>query len=224
MLKIIAALLMLIDHIGMVFFEEQLILRIIGRLSMPLFAYCIANGFYKTRSIKRYLMRMSAFAVISQVPFWIMMYVTDQNNFNFIHFNIGFTFLGALLTLYLYKQIKENTCFSKVLNGLLMIGILVGSTLMRFDYGAYAILIVIVFYEFYILQKNVSLTLMMFVLVTGILFVMGRSSQFVIQLFAIPALYIIVSVQDKPIKQFKYFFYIFYPAHMLVLSIIKWLQ
>lgn len=46
MIKILAALFMLIDHIGMIFFPENYLLRIIGRVSMPLFAYCIARGFY----------------------------------------------------------------------------------------------------------------------------------------------------------------------------------
>lgn len=224
MLKIIAALLMLIDHIGMTFFKDQFMLRIIGRLSMPLFAYCIAKGFYKTRSFKRYFMRMSAFAFISQIPYWMMMYAADQKSFRLMHFNIGFTFLGALITLYLYKEIKENTCPSKGINFLLIAGILVGSTLLRCDYGAYAILVVIVFYEFYILRENVVLTFFMLVVATGALIVMGRSNQFEIQLFALPAIVIILTVQDEPIKGLKYFFYVFYPLHMLILSMLKWIQ
>lgn len=223
MIKIAAALLMLIDHVGMVFFKEYLILRIIGRLAMPLFAYSVAAGFDRTRSFKRYLIRMGVFAVASQVPYWMMQYAAEPQSFSFLHFNIGFTFLGALITLYLYKKIKADECLSKIVNGLLILGILMLSTLLKCDYGAYAILVVLAFYEGYVIRKNALVAFCMLILATASLFLMGRGSHFYIQLYALPAFFIILGVKDKPIKGFGYFFYIFYPLHMAVLGIIKWI-
>ncbi|WP_069997380.1 TraX family protein [Cellulosilyticum sp. I15G10I2] len=224
MLKIIAAALMLIDHLGMVFFQDQFGYRIIGRLSMPIFAYCVAQGFYKTTSYEKYFERMGVFAIVSQIPFWMMMYVTNPVYFNFMHFNIGFTFLGALCTLRLYKTIRNHTCDNKMINILGINVILILTTLLRCDYGAYAICLVLVFYEFYIMRKDILLTFIMLAAATFSLFFIGRADQIKVQLLGLPAFLIIIALKDLPLKQFKYFFYIFYPLHMLVLSFIKWVQ
>lgn len=224
MIKIIAAILMLIDHLGMLFFPNHFELRIIGRLSMPLFAYCIAQGFSKTTCFEKYFERMGLFAIISQVPFWMMIYVMDPMRFKFMHFNIGFTFLAALWTLHLYKGIKNSTSCSKVISISGIIAMLILATVLRCDYGAYAILLVLVFYEFYIMRKDIFSTFIMLIVATGVLFLMGRGSQFKVQLFGIAAFLIIIGLKDRPIKRFKYFFYIFYPLHMFILSLIKWMQ
>ena len=68
-LKIIAILTMTIDHVGFFFFPDIEVLRIIGRLSFPLFAWLIANGAYHTKNMHAYLVRLFIFALISQVPF-----------------------------------------------------------------------------------------------------------------------------------------------------------
>lgn len=52
MLKIIAIISMLIDHIGHVFFPEEAAFRWIGRLAFPIFSYCLTVGLVYTRSIK----------------------------------------------------------------------------------------------------------------------------------------------------------------------------
>ena len=48
MIKLLATLFMFIDHVGMILFPDIRDLRLIGRISMPLFAYCVARGFYYT--------------------------------------------------------------------------------------------------------------------------------------------------------------------------------
>ena len=71
MIKLIAAVCMLVDHIGYIFFPEQLIWRLIGRISMPLFAYSIARGYEYSRqknTIPRYVKKLAAFAAVSQLP------------------------------------------------------------------------------------------------------------------------------------------------------------
>ena len=66
-LKIIAMVLMLLDHIGFIY--GNVILRAVGRLSFPIFAFLIANGFRHTKSVPKYALRLFAFALISEVPF-----------------------------------------------------------------------------------------------------------------------------------------------------------
>ena len=68
MIKALAALFMLIDHIGMILFPQAYVLRIVGRLSMPLFAYSVARGFYYSDTkgkAKRYARNLLIFAVVS---------------------------------------------------------------------------------------------------------------------------------------------------------------
>lgn len=61
-LKLIAALSMLIDHVGLMFFPNQLWMRAVGRLAFPIFAFFIAEGFRYTRSKLRYLLTVFALA------------------------------------------------------------------------------------------------------------------------------------------------------------------
>ena len=64
-LKLIAIITMLIDHIGAVLYPEIRWLRLIGRIAFPIFAYLVAEGFYKTSDIKKYLKRLFIFALVS---------------------------------------------------------------------------------------------------------------------------------------------------------------
>ena len=62
-LKIIAITSMLIDHIGSVLLPDYNILRIIGRLSFPIFAFLVVEGYFHTRDVKKYLQRLFVFGV-----------------------------------------------------------------------------------------------------------------------------------------------------------------
>ena len=70
-LKVIAMITMTIDHIGMVLFPHLRLLRIIGRLAMPIYAYMIAEGCRHTRSLGRYFCRIAAMAVLCQVVYYL---------------------------------------------------------------------------------------------------------------------------------------------------------
>jgi hypothetical protein len=62
LLKIIAVVTMICDHVGYIFMPEVEILRIIGRLSLPIFCYFIVQGFLHTRNLKKYIMTILIFA------------------------------------------------------------------------------------------------------------------------------------------------------------------
>ena len=68
-LKSIAALIMVIDHIGYMFFPKVIWIRKVGRLSFPIFAFFVAEGFFYTKDKRRYLFRMLLFAAFSELPF-----------------------------------------------------------------------------------------------------------------------------------------------------------
>lgn len=77
-LKIIAIFAMLIDHIAWAFvpLESALgqIMHIIGRLTAPIMCFFIAEGFYHTKNIKKYALRLGIFALISHIPYNYFMF------------------------------------------------------------------------------------------------------------------------------------------------------
>lgn len=77
--KLLAALLMVIDHVGYVFFPDESIWRIVGRLSFPLFAWLLVQGERYTRNVLRYLGRLLVMAVITQ-PFYMALFEVRQLN------------------------------------------------------------------------------------------------------------------------------------------------
>ena len=72
-LKILALIFMTVDHIGVRLFPKYTILRIIGRLAYPIFAYMIAEGCRYTRNKKRYILTMAAFAAVCQIVYFFAM-------------------------------------------------------------------------------------------------------------------------------------------------------
>ena len=107
LLKLVAIVSMLIDHVGGAFFPEVGAFRWIGRLAFPIFCYCLTVGLLYTRNIKRYLGRLAVFAVVSQ-PFYVLAFhphdwMVDRNWSNW---NIFFTLFLSLLAMYGFKERK----------------------------------------------------------------------------------------------------------------------
>ena len=94
MLRLLAMLTMLIDHIGVIFFPDDIIFRLVGRLAFPLFAWGIARGYRYTSSLKRYAIRLLALGIISQYPYMIL--------FQTQTLNICITFFISLISQKLY--------------------------------------------------------------------------------------------------------------------------
>ena len=93
MLKLLALILMLTDHMGKMFFSSIPEMRIIGRMAFPLYAWCLVVGCVKTRNPLRYGGRMLALALLSQ-PLYMM-----ALNHSWNEFNILFTLLIALIAI-----------------------------------------------------------------------------------------------------------------------------
>ena len=96
-LKLIAIVTMLIDHIGLVLFPEVMILRCIGRLSFPIFAFLIVEGFEHTSDFKKYMVRILLFGLMSEIPYNLMI---SGKFIDFTHQNVFFTFAIGLMMLY----------------------------------------------------------------------------------------------------------------------------
>lgn len=133
MIKVIAYITMLIDHIGLCFFPQCLWLRAIGRVSMPIFSYGIAVGYHHTRqkgTLRQYLMRMAALTLVSQIPYSIMLRTPWK-------INVGGTFVIALLLLMAYED--SPSIYGVSLWPLPGAALLVLAALAHVDGGAFAV-------------------------------------------------------------------------------------
>lgn len=198
LLKLIAIISMTIDHIGYIFFPENPIFRWIGRLAFPIFCYCLTVGLIYTRDMKKYLLRLLIFAIISQ-PLYALAF-----NFNILSEpNIFFTLFISLLSVY------------NLINKKYWIFILGFITLLflPFDYNTTGIFFMLIFYYF----KNKPQTCKLFYVIYCIL--ISLFSPFMIfALLAFPLFFIITS---SKLKISKWFFYVFYPLHLLILFVCR---
>lgn len=203
-LKILAIICMLIDHIGFMFFPNLNILRAIGRLALPLFAFQIGIGFKNTKSKEKYIFRMIIFTLISQYPFWLFTKTAIPNaNFSL---NVGATLTLGLLALYCIEKFKNK--FLKILIPLLIIAV---AFFVPMDYGWYGVLTIILFYIF---NQNKVLTFSTY-FATLLSYMTYKNS-----LFAWPSIFSLIPIfmyNGQKGKNIKYLFYIFYPLQMLIL-------
>lgn len=207
-LKLVAALAMLIDHAALLPMiansNTYIIMRMIGRISFPIFAYYIAVGFINTHNLKKYVLRLAVCAVISQIPF--ALYFKNP-----LDLNVVFTFLLAIAVVYFLK-IKWN--YTAIALSLLPVCTQILFSITT-DYSTYGILTVVVFYLFINEPKKAGIAFIILSIVFSVL-----TSSYV-QLLSVLALPIIYFKQPVKIKMPKYFFYYFYPGHIMVLYILS---
>ncbi|MBU3191635.1 conjugal transfer protein TraX [Clostridium bowmanii] len=236
MLKIIAYALMLIDHMGAALFPEAIILRMIGRLSFPIFSYLIAVGYTKTNSFSKYLRSLFIFGVISQIPFSLAfsegVSVTSFSGFlGFLvgsptpHMNIFFTLAIGLIAIRVWD--KGQSRFGKII-AILALGIVAQA--FSTDYGIYGVAMILAFYIFrdskaktVISQTSVFIMFYASQIILAILSYPGISIKLVWfnQASSLLALIFIFTYNGNKGKNLKYFFYAFYPTHLLVIGLIK---
>lgn len=105
-LKIIALTCMIFDHIGAAIFNYDVpMLNNIGRLAFPLFAFTLAQSCKYTKSQLQLLVRLSSFAIISEIPFDLAFGITPSIDF-FNHTNVFFTLSLAVGCIYIYEKLK----------------------------------------------------------------------------------------------------------------------
>lgn len=198
-LKIIAIIAMVIDHVGEVFFPEYAIFRIIGRLSFPIFAYLIAEGFVYTKNVKQYLFRLGLFAFLSEIPFDL---VFEGEVLEFSYQNVFFTLFLGLITLVLISR-TNNIVFK--------IGMVVAMTcvsiFMSTDYPGIGVLMIVWFYIFR--EKKLEKFLAV------VLLVVAMTEP--IQYWCLLSLVLIGMHNGKQGPKRKLFFYLFYPLHLLLI-------
>ena len=98
-LKIIAFITMFLDHAGKIVTPYIYPLVYIGRFAFPIFAFQASLGYQHTRSLKKYIIRLFIFAVISQIPYYFY--------FDGADFNVIFTLLSGIISIYVFELLKK---------------------------------------------------------------------------------------------------------------------
>ncbi len=246
-LKIIALAAMLIDHIGAGIVEylmrysftgsreayrqiyyADLVLRGIGRISFPLFCFLLVQGFLYTRSRLRYGLRLALFAVLSELPFDYIFF----RGFTMEYQNVFWTLLLGLITLSAISAVEE-TCLPRAMQEIAAAGAvaagMLAAGLIRSDYSWKGIVMIA---ALYLLRRDRVLQCVC----TPVLFLTAQfislASQGLDPAFALEqalgqcpvilAFFFIYRCNGKRrLKRGKYFFYAFYPLHLLLLLFIR---
>lgn len=223
-LKLIACITMFIDHIGYVVFNgESSFFNYIGRLSFPIFAFQISEGYLHTRNIKKYIIRLLTFAVISQIPFMLFHSILSDE----FAINVIFTLLFGLLSIIVYDKCH------KLLGILAVIVLGIIAQYAKFDYGFYGVFITFLFYVF---SKNKLLLAAGFIISTIInysykIFQYNKFGIEVVKMafsyylpFLICTLFSIILIliyNKKKGPNTKYLLYLFYPLHLLLIYVLN---
>ncbi|SCJ74447.1 conjugal transfer protein TrbP [uncultured Eubacterium sp.] len=186
------------------------IFHAIGRISMPIFCFLIVEGFVYTRDVKRYLTRLFLFAIISEVPYDL---ASGTAAFDLAQQNVFFTLAAGLLVLMVMKRYREQE--------LIMIAapiiIAAATYYLKFDGSYYGVLMMVLFYL--LRGKRLGKCAAVFALQIAIMMVFSESFDLNQVLAALPLIAIYFYNGRRGMK-LKYFFYIFYPCHLLVLALV----
>lgn len=230
-LHILAMLFMLCDHLWATLFPAAEWLTCIGRMAFPIFAFMIAEGYFHTSNVRKYLLRLFIFAVISEVPFNL---IYGGSVFYPFHQNVLWTFLIALLSITLIEKSKAlNKWWLIWLTSIAIIFVdYTLGTIAMVDYFGAGVLTVLVFYFFRerkwwcFAGQLVCLAVINIYMLGGYYYsvpIAGYEFEIVQQGFALLALipiWLYGGQQGYHSKPFQYFCYAFYPIHLLILYFI----
>ncbi len=228
MLKLIGAVFMVCDHIGMILFPEIILLRILGRIAFPIFAFLIAEGCRYTKNKLRYFLSLFLCGVVCQTVFYF--YGGSLEMCIFVTFSLSILNIYAL-------QLFKNTLFSdaspikKILSFLPFVAALCATWILNIildiDYGFFGCIFP-VFAAILHTPKNSSARafqvldkIPIHVLMAAIGLIPLAVERGGIQIFALLAIPFLLLYSGKRGRlKMKYFFYIFYPAHLVLIEFV----
>ncbi len=198
-LKMIAIISMLADHIGYIFFPQDMVFRAVGRIAFPIFCFLIIEGFHHTRNHTNYLIRLCIFAIISEIPFDLAFFGTLMD---WGHQNVFLTLAFGLAAIFCLEEMNTKRIYV-----IPFVLIFAASYLVHCDYGIGGVLLICMFY----LTRETPW--MRFILTALILYIFYGS----FELYGLIAMVFITFYNGKRGPQVKMLFYWFYPVHLLVL-------
>ena len=231
-LKLIAAFCMVIDHIGVIFLPQLTVLRIIGRLAFPIFAFMIAEGCRYTKNKARYLLTLFVVGALCQSVLFLYNHSLKMN--------VLITFSLSVVLIYALQYFKEalfaaSPRISQVMGGALIFAaalLAVGACglCVEMDYGAEGAMLPLFAALLHPPKGAQSMHLHRFddarlhalLMLPGLLILALADGG--IQFYSFLCMPLLLLYSGKRGKwRMKYFFYVFYPAHLLVLQAIAWI-
>ena len=237
--KYFAAVIMLIDHIACVFLENarssdgsalmysipngellDSLLRAVGRQAFPIFCFFLVEGFLKTRSRMKYFLRLLIFAVLSQFPFQKSVFPRSV----YFHGSVFCTLAIGMLSIWVIEAMRQaflekdkdsgSHAFSAGLFLFASCSSVYGfcrlAASLRTDYSYGGVILIILMYLF---QKY---------RIPGLFISWAWLSWYnKLELYSAPAFLMLACYNGQRGKQHKYFFYFFYPAHLLILWLLR---
>ena len=230
-LHILAMVFMLMDHMWATVVPDSIWLTCVGRLAFPMFAFMLVEGYHHTRSVKKYMLRLLVFAVVSEIPFDLMVGGSVLYPF---HQNVMWTLLLGLGTIYLIDRlIGDRQSLIRLLSAFGSVAVSVTlATVLMLDYYGCGILTVLTFYIFrgdnwlHRMGQLICLGIINLELIGGPVIpvsFLGLSFDFQQQglaLLSLVFIWLYNGSQGPHGKAVKYSFYLFYPLHMLILGLI----
>ena len=235
-IKLIAIITMFCDHFGDAILGRFSVLNIIGRIAFPLFCFQIVIGYKHTKNINKYIIRLLLFGIISQIPFSLFTY-SYTGRFDLL--NVYFTLAFGLLAVYLLDILPKKYKFIAVVFDILLMII---AEFLQTDYGWFGVCLIICMYLFYndkksnisnsetsltFFNNNLLFSIVFFALVVikySNYFVAGSYTMAIVQILGtfFPIIFMLL-YNGKKGHSMKYFFYVFYPLHLLILVIAHYL-
>lgn len=220
-LKIIAIIAMTIDHTAWFITDDifgsgsvmSVIMHAIGRITFPVMVFLLVEGFCNTRNLKKYILRMAAFALISEIPFDLCVsgkVFAARGSFAFSYLNnVFFTLTLSLIAMWVLQY-----CFIKskplILGVLAAAALAFAAQLIGCDYSLFGVICACIMY---LLRTNRIKEY-----TVGTLVLCCKSVR---ELPAFLALPLIAGYNGRRGLNMKYFFYIYYPVHLLIIWLIK---
>ena len=222
-LKMVAMVTMFIDHVAAVLLTRVYmvgglpaegytviyVMRLIGRVAFPIYCFLLVEGFVRTGNFKRYVSRMVIFALLSEIPFDLSL---ASEVVYWEHQNVMWTMTIGLLAMYGMKRVEEK----ELLNGkyfilqLFIAAVAAGlALLLKTDYDWAGVLCICAIYLFKAGNGRKALL--------GNAFLVMKSTLEVTALVSVP---LISFYNGQRGRKLKYFFYAFYPVHLLLLYLI----
>ena len=206
-LKLIAMVSMVFDHVGDNFFPQAVWMRVIGRIALPIFAFCVAEGYCHTRDKGKYLRRMGLFALVSEIPFDL---VTAGKVLEFSHQNIMLTFFWAILGLLCYEAVRKKLRKGGLALGILVLLLFAGtSLLLGLDYSFLAVGLIFLYY----LLRDKALELRNGAAMVFHALLRNKG----IYWFGLLGFLFLFLYNGEKGRGLKWLFYLFYPGHLLLI-------
>ncbi len=233
-LKIIAVVAMIIDHLGVMLVENTssigIVMRFIGRITAPVMFYFIAEGYHYTRNVNKYTLRLGLFAVISWIPFIYFKTGALPNAYTWHTFSVMYTLLLGLFAIRAWYEISNNIVKIIVIGALIILSI-------YGDWDYYGVILPLffaIFHKNFKLQATMASVVITYSVLEMFVILWQMNVPMSIQGYG---LVIIELGQFVPIgllcfyngqrgggqgKLSKWFFYIIYPVHLIVLGVIRY--